>query len=407
MPKAKYLRRVSPLVIGGVALAGEVAPTLMKTAGKIGGSILKGLPIIGIAAQVAYDMYVMSRIDENSKNIAKNTNAIKLNTQYINRLIQEQEILKQNISQNSYKISQIVSHLVSVDSNIQSLQEDIQSITYKIDTLNQLIQKNAKEIKEIKNGIFKTGVEQLNFYYETNDTKYLANAINDFEMTKNIKNKEIIGLVDYYLIISHYENYLITKNNKELKAIEDEFSELENIVVKDDKKASLLINAYFAISDNGYLKEKYKNILYDVVKKRIDLLCKDRKFDSAVDLAMQFGDKKLIKYANSKREKNYKKYKNFYYIENVDKVLNQNQNALLNKEAVRFLYKKDAYLKALEILRNKRIEDEDFVLKAYLLIYKQLGYKKELKKLVHLILSNDTYSQKIKKYVKEKFSNFE
>jgi len=88
-------------------------------------------------------------------------------------------------------------------------------------------------------------------------------------------------------------------------------------------------------------------------------------------------------------------------------VLNQNQNALLNKEAVRFLYKKDAYLKALEILRNKRIEDEDFVLKAYLLIYKQLGYKKELKKLVHLILSNDTYSQKIKKYVKEKFSNFE
>ena len=50
---------------------------------------------------------------------------------------------------------------------------------------------SQKEIKEIKNGIFKTGIKQLSFYYDTNDAKYLANAINDFEMAKNIKNIKI------------------------------------------------------------------------------------------------------------------------------------------------------------------------------------------------------------------------
>ena len=412
LPKAKYLRKCSTYTTAkslGIKTGVKVFGVM---AADIGATFIKKLPIIGTIVQAITDGYMMYEIEQNRetinqnrKQITQNTKTIKLNSQYLIRLIQEQEILKQNISYNSYKIDQIVSHLVSVDNNIQSLQTDIQSMTYRIDTLNNLIQKNAKEIKEIKNGIFKTGIKQLSFYYDTNDAKYLANAINDFEMAKNIKNIKIIGLIDYYLIISHYENYLITKNKKELETIEDEFSKLKDVAVKNDKKISLLINAYSAITDNNYLKEKYKNILDDIVKKRIYLLSKDRKFDNAVYFAIQFGDKKLIKYANSKREKNYQKYKNFNSIQNVNKVLNKNQNALLNKEAVRFLYKKDAYLKALEILRNKRIDDEDFVLKAYLLIYKQLGYKKEMKKLTQLILENNTYSLKIKKYVKNLLKN--
>ena len=332
-----------------------------------------------------------------------NRNMIKINTQYIQRLTQEQKILKQNIANNTYKINQIIDNLLIMNKQINYLKSDIANITYKIDDLTTLVQQNSKEIKEIKHGIFITGVKELKTYYDTQDSKYLANALNDFEITKNIKNNKVKALVDYYLIIAHYENFLLTKKSKEIEIIDALFTDLKIQTIDNYKNISLLINAYNAVSDNEYMKNTYKNITYKVTKEVVNNLIKNRNFDKAVDIAQNLGNSNLIQYTKEKRKQNYLKYKDFGTIQNVNYIINKYQNTLLNKEAVKFLYKNDTYLEALQILRNKRIEDEYFVLKAYLLIYKQLGYTKELKALVNLIIENDTYSKNIKDYVENKF----
>jgi len=405
LPKlAKAIRYSSPAVIGAIEVGSTaLGASILAKSGIVASSFLKSLPFIGIVAQMAYDMYVMSRIDENSKMIYVNRNMIKINTQYIQRLTQEQKILKQNIANNTYKINQIIDNLLIMNKQINYLKSDIANITYKIDDLTTLVQQNSKEIKEIKHGIFITGVKELKTYYDTQDSKYLANALNDFEITKNIKNNKVKALVDYYLIIAHYENFLLTKKSKEIEIIDALFTDLKIQTIDNYKNISLLINAYNAVSDNEYMKNTYKNITYKVTKEVVNNLIKNRNFDKAVDIAQNLGNSNLIQYTKEKRKQNYLKYKDFGTIQNVNYIINKYQNTLLNKEAVKFLYKNDTYLEALQILRNKRIEDEYFVLKAYLLIYKQLGYTKELKALVNLIIENDTYSKNIKDYVENKF----
>ena len=408
----KILRKASVKIAAKIGSKAAIRIALVGASG-----LISKLPYVGAIAQAATDAYMMYRVEDNSKNILENKknialntqdikqnkDAIKLNTQYIERLEKEQSILKQNIANNSYKINQILQNLIIVNSQINYLKMNMDNMADKLNSLTYLVQKNAKAIKEIKNGIFITGIQELKDYYDTKDPKYLGNSINDFEMTKNIKNNEVVALDDYYLIIAHYENFLLNKSKMEIANIDILFTDLKNKVVENYHNITLFINAYNAVLDNEYLRDKYKNTMYRSVKETINQLIRQGNFDKAVDISKSFGNNGLIKYAEKKRKENFLKYKDFNSIQVAEYIIRQYQNAFLNKEAVKFLYKNDAYLEALSILQNKRIEDEDFVLKAYLLIYQQLGYNKKLKALVNLIIENKTYSENIKKYVTENF----
>jgi hypothetical protein len=143
-----------------------------------------------------------------------------------------------------------------------------------------------------------------------------------------------------------------------------------------------------------------QSIYFDFLEKKITISLQNHQFEDALYYAglakENLGKTMLYKDVENKREKNFNEFKDDL-IYHTKKILEENQNFLLYKEAIRIAYREDQYNKMLELLSSYPLDD-DFRVKAYYLAFKMTNEKKA-KELKDLILSNTTYSQELKKYI--------
>jgi len=366
--------------------------------------IAKHLPYVGVVAQIAFDSYVTYQLETQGEDIKKNRQVIQANRDYIVRLQKEQEILDYKITNNTHNINKIINQLFIYDEHFNQIDTQISGIIEQIVSLENLISTNKQEIESIKNGAFVHSIDKFDEYYQRKTKKeiLISEVINSFEFAQSIKNEKISYLINYYLTIARYEQYLQTHDSFDLIKIKENFDELYKYVEKNNQFLDLLNNTYSIVYeiDTKRFKNKLDNITQIIVEKKL----KNLQFEEALSVINNYlitikankANPLYIKVIRA-RLNNYEKYKNFNYYEDT-KIIDKYSNNLLNKKAVKFLYQNDYYEKALEILRSKSFDSEDFRLEYFIKIYYYLGEKEKLNKLLNLIIKNTTYSEKIKKF---------
>jgi len=364
----------------------------------------KNLPFIGIGVQIAFDSYIAYQIETQGEDIKKNRQVIQANRDYIVRLQEEQEILDYKITNNTHNINKIITQLFVYDKHFNQIDTRIAGIISQIISLENLIQNNKQEIESIKNGAFVHSIDKFDEYYqrETKKEILISEVINSFEFAQSIKNEKVSYLINYYLTIARYEQYLQTHDSFDLIKIKENFNELYRYIEKNNQFLDLLNNTYgivYEIDTKGF-KNKLDNITQIIVEKKLN----NFQFEEALSIVNNYlitikGNKANPLYIKviQARLNNYEKYKNFKYYEDT-KIIDKYSNNLLNKEAVKFLYQNDYYEKALEILRSQSFDSENFRLEYFIKIYYYLGKKEKLNKLLNLIIKNSTYSENIKKF---------
>jgi hypothetical protein len=210
-----------------------------------------------------------------------------------------------------------------------------------------------------------------------------------------------------YLNIAYIEKALIyKKENRNITFFTDKIlKNFDNLIEKDNIK--VITNAYSSMQeifiDDQNILDDLTSKFKKVSKKHIDNLITQYKFEDAISLAKTYmvftNDSELYDIANTQREQNFKQFKDKLSIKNIDTILNTNQNNLLNKEALIVVYNYDNYDKMLDILKTKKFDDVDFKTKGYYLLFKQIDTNKA-NQLKSLIVSNDSYSQELKNYIK-------
>ena len=380
-------------------------------------SIASKLPYVGIAAQVAWDAYIGYKLevhDEklkvNTQNIQSNSQEIALNAQYINKLLREQEILGINIDENTQQIQKLFGKLFTSEGRIETIDSQIIQIMTQTAGMSQQISENRQEIQKVKDGIFFTGIEQMQDYYETNTSSYLTDAIGDFRITLKTNNQKVSHLAYYYLIISKYELYLLKNDKSELEDINRYFDDLRDYVVQNPQSLTLLNSTYFALSDLGENDlDTLRKKLGETTRKVIQKIISKKRFDDAYDrvesyLSLLKKDPKsdpLYQQVIDMREENLKAHENFTSIRDAMDTIEQNQNQLLNEKAVRYLYKEDSFRNALKILQTKRFADEEFRTKASIRVFEQLGEEERLKAFAKKVENNPNYSENIREVLKK------
>ena len=146
--------------------------TLLKSVGKPVGRqaakmsviLLKSVPFVGVAAQVAWDMHVSSQLDEhgrkidglekktkvNEANIEANKADIMYNRAAIQRLNEEFSILGDSIAENKVQIAQLANQLLLTDEKVEGLSNDISIVASNLSVVASVAQENAKKIEQIK-----------------------------------------------------------------------------------------------------------------------------------------------------------------------------------------------------------------------------------------------------------------
>jgi hypothetical protein len=340
-----------------------------------------------------------SLINTNINNIAENKKLIAQNKAYIDRIINEQKILQEKVSNNTYRINQLYAYTFALSNSVTQLKSQIDYIQKELKTINSNVKQNSLEISKIKNSIFSTGLEMWKLYLKTGDKTYLGNAIDDFTKSTKIDNNPYAY---FYLTLAYSKIYILNQKEDEKNLAIKNFTKFVNL----SDNTQYILSAYLILSSiDANLEKNLKNIIKEKIALEVKKYIKNGNYDKAVDIAGAYflfsEDKTIYDYAEKQRKENYLKYKNFKNKEEVFNVLNKYHNSLLNKKAVKYLYENDYYDDALNILRTKRIEDDDFRLKVYLAIFKVLGNDKKITQLKQLILTNPTYSKDLKKFVKE------
>jgi len=366
--------------------------------------IAKNIPIIGIGAQIAFDSYVTYQLEIQGEDIKKNKKSIQENRDFIISLQEEQEILDYKITNNTHNINKIINKLFIYKEHFNQIDTQISEILNQVISLENLIQNNKKEIKSITNGAFIHAIDKFDEYYQRESKKniLISEVINSFEFARSIKNVKVSYLINYYLTIARYEQYLQTQDSFDLIKIEENFDGLYRYVENNNQFLNLLNSTYIIIY--GVDTGTWKNKLDNITKKIIDKKLKKFQFEEALSIVNKYlitikSDKKNSLYLKvlETRQKNYDKYKNFQYYEDT-KIIDRYSNNLLNEEVIKFLYQNDYYEKALEILRSKSFDDEDLRIEYFIKIFYYLGEKDKLNALLTLIINNSTYSQNIKEF---------
>jgi len=359
-----------------------------KMALKIGAlSAVSAIPIFGVAAQVAADMYMANKLSENSD--------------AIDRLKEETKIMGQNINANRQNIEKLLT-------DIYGLKGEVASLASQLVEVKDMSDKNAKEIKNLKQGIFITGLKELETYYDSNktDSGSLESSIGHLKEIINIEklNNSVHALAINSLNIAFIEKALQRqKENKDIEYLNQDI--IENYLILISNGNSVMItNSYNSMQDlfKGDTTNllKIKKLYFDFLKQKVNISLKKHQFEDALyyaGLAKEYlGKTMLYKDVETERKKNFNEFKDdlLYHSK---KILEENQNFLLYKEAIKIAYREDQYNKMLELLSSYPLDD-DFRVKAYYLVFKMTDEKKA-KKLENLILSNTTYSQELKKYV--------
>jgi len=333
-------------------------------------NLVENLPfiggLIGVLAQTAYDMEL---------------------TNVIERIVKEQELLRKQVNINAQKIAQLAIAQQQIASQIATIADSLKYV--------------KNQIGEIKQGIFLAGLQMLRNYFLTGDLNYLTTAINDLTMARKVKNPELEPIITLYLINAYAEKIDKEGNKKEIILVKEEFQHLANIV--DEQNINLLFTAYNAIQDIPF--EGKREILRRAVLKVINQNLENHLYDDAIQLAKTYSllthDDSIYTYAYQKRLENYNQLKDFKNPQQALEVVDKYQNALLVKEAIKYLYKNNYFALALKVLNSKDPQDEAFQIATYLSIFYYLGDLQKAKQLINLVEENPTYQPITKKAVLE------
>jgi hypothetical protein len=350
--------------------------------------------IIGIIAETYYDI--------------SETQVLEKLAKFQERLSQEYRILGKQVSINTEKIAQITVQLATIGKQInlnakkiKKLALNQQQMAVQLATIADSLKTINTQIAEIKQGIFLAGLQMLRNYFLTGDLDYLTTAINDLTMARKVKNPQLEPIITLYLINAYAEKIDKEGNKKEAILVREEFQHLANIV--DEKNINLLFTAYSAIQDIPF--EGKKEILRRAVLKVINQKLENHLYDDALQLAKTYTllthDDSIYTYAYQKRLENYNQHKDFKNPQQALEVVDKYQNALLVKEAIKYLYKNNYFDLALKVLNSKDPQDEAFQMATYLSISYYLGDLQKAKQLINLVEENPTYQPTTKKAVLE------
>ncbi len=330
-------------------------------------------PLLGLGAQIAYDIYLANTLE---------------------RLAKEQEILGKQIQINTEKI-------VELTIGQEKLALVQRQLIAQVANLSDSIAQVRNQIAEIKKGIFVTGLELLKNYFITGDIAYLNEAIAQLLTARNVKNPKLEPIITLYLLNAYAEKFRKVKNTKEIELIKKEFKHLADLTYKDSKNLKLLFTAYSALGDIPF--EEKNQTFRKAVLKVINQKLGNNLFDDAVKLAENYGfltgDRSLYKLAIERRLENYNRHKNFQNPAQAMEIIEKYQNSLLVKEAVKYLYRNNYFTLALNVLNSKDLHDEVFEIKAYLCIFYYLGDTQRIEKLIKLVEENPTYRKTTKEVV--------
>jgi len=360
-----------------------------KMALKIGAlSAASAIPILGVAAQVAADMYMANKLSENSE--------------AIDRLKEETKIMGQDINANRQNIEKLLT-------DVYGLQGEVASLASQLVEVKDMSDKNAKEIRNLKQGIFITGLEELETYYDSNkmDIGSLNSSIGHLKEIVIIAklNNSVHTLAINSLNIVLIEKALLfqKKDNTDIEYLKQRIIKNYSILVSNGNSV-IVTNSYNSMQDLFQGDEKnlshIQKLYFDFLEKNIAISLQNHQFEDALYYAglvkEHLANTMLYEDVKNKREKNFNEFKDDL-LYHTKKILEENQNFLLYKEAIRIAYREDQYNKMLKLLSSYPLDD-DFRIKAYYLAFKMTDEKKA-KELKNLILSNTTYSQELKKYV--------
>ena len=350
------------------------------------------IPALGVAAQVAADMYIAYQIEDLQETTEENKKNIQRNRKYIQRVEEEVKIVGQQITANRQNIDLILQHIPVLDSKIQKMK---------------------KRLSEDEKSHFRVGINELQQYFTSNreDKDSLHRSIESFDYIIGNSNYDSLTKLlarNAWNIAKIEEVRLLRENNKSTSNLEDGIlKNFKSIIAV--KNLAVIGNAfdsmqYIFIKD--IVKIKKINTLYqEYLEAEIAKLLKNKRFEDALYVANIIKTKLDIstnyKEVLAKRKQNFEKNKNnLIEIANARQILQENENELLIEEAVRVAYSEDHIDFMLEILKKYPIKNDDFKLKAFYVAYRVVDEKKA-QELKSLILSNSTYSKELKEFVQK------
>ena len=332
------------------------------------------------------------------------------NLNKIELLEKEQNIMGKNIAQSEYDIKVL-------NKDVTNLTTLYNTLDAHLNTLQQLVEKNSQEIKGLKNNFFITGLEQLEQYNQTANPSPLNNAIDNFQYGKNLLNFDIKYLSYQYYLIATTEEFLYNqKNDKTFKVvenrevIENSFKNLLNTLPVKYEYLAILTTSYISVM--GVLEEQTVQGLLTPIKKYylklIDKLIQQHKYDTAVSVANDWktmsGEELALEKAKKERDENFQKYEmDFTDTKTIDNILQTNQNTQLVQKAFDTLMILQDKEGAKKLLDMKVFEDKEFRMKAYMKLYYKMGREDKIAELKSLILSNSSYSDELKNWIKRNF----
>lgn len=346
-----------------------------------------------------------------------------------------QEILKvgQAVEQVNLKLVDIGNQLISISESLASLSTKVDQIQ---STLNALIRAD-----------FDSGIEYLGTYQRTQEKKHLDDALTSLIKFKNIllnqpqgqqsADAQQLALAYYFLAATYADLYKATQ-----KAGYAEDGLAQFIQLADQTaELSLLSATYLAIRDldtQGKAAQRLTARYLDTIREFLATghLNQARQQASALNLLVINDDSARIQTAVAQYIAQGRDNSGLLNVEDpvysairrclkgcelsslsganlpnyvrslatshpsptdFQALLTAYDSSDLAKEAVRHLINNQYHQDALTLLRDHGVGDDDFRVKAYLLIYDQLGLSKR-DQLKQLVLSNPTYSQAVKTF---------
>jgi hypothetical protein len=345
-----------------------------------------------------------------------------------------QEILKvgQAVEQVNLKLVDIGNQLISISESLASLSTKVDQIQ---STLNAQIRAD-----------FDSGIGYLDLYQRTQERKHLDDALTSLTKFKdtlvqlqgqNTDNAQQLALAYYFLAATYADLYKATQNAGYAEGGLAQFIQLAD----QTAELSLLSATYLAIRDldtQGKAAQRLTTRYLDTIREFLatGYLNQARQQASALNLLVINADSARIQTAVAQYIAQGRDDSRLLNIE--DPVYSAIRRCLkgcelsslsganlpdyvrslatrhpspadfqalltaydsddLAQEAVRHLIKNNYHQDALILLRDHGVGSDDFRVKAYLLIYDQLGLPKR-DQLKQLVLSNPAYSQAVKTF---------
>jgi len=346
-----------------------------------------------------------------------------------------QEILKvgQAVEQVNLKLVDIGNQLISISESLASLSTKVDQIQ---STLNALIRAD-----------FDSGIEYLGTYQRTQEKKHLDDALTSLIKFKNILLNQPQGqqsadaqqlALAYYFLAATYAD--LHKATRKAGYAEDGLAQFIQLA-DQTAELSLLSATYLAIRDldtQGKAAQRLTARYLDTIREFLATghLNQARQQASALNLLVINDDSARIQTAVAQYIAQGRDNSGLLNVEDpvysairrclkgcelsslsganlpdyvrslatshpsptdFQALLTAYDSSDLAKEAVRHLINNQYHQDALTLLRDHGVGDDDFRVKAYLLIYDQLGLSKR-DQLKQLVLSNPTYSQAVKTF---------